>query len=132
MLNKLYRFLSGKKSDKNSVQPLPIYNHSITVGLTNDSNIEIIIDNKFIDPNVAFSMLEAEKFAELLFYISTISFTKKIINILETKANKTHNANEKLFIDNILVCYKLIEEEFDKKTNNNEPIIRPSAVFNPR
>ena len=134
ILTKLYRFLFAKKNTSTQINSDmdPKYLYNITIGLTEDNMIDLIIDHHILNKDKAPSMADAESFAELLIYIGTPSFTNKLISILDNRAETTLNATEKLLIDNILVYYDILQKELTSIKNTNGPIIRPSNVFNAR
>jgi dimeric dUTPase (all-alpha-NTP-PPase superfamily) len=96
-----------------------------------DIDVKLYYDPSIV--NISNVIGTAEKYAELLVYISTNAFKKRLGEILEEKIKLSTNINEQLLLDNIISFQDLIKKEIQNASAvNYTPIIRPISVFNPR
>jgi hypothetical protein len=101
---------------------------TISFSITSNSDIDISctipdLENSNSDDIIKLS----EKYAELLLLLNRGLFKKQILKIL--KQHDTENIKSKLFIDNIIYFYPLLNEELNKAVKANRPLVRPSSVF---
>jgi len=136
MLSKLYHYLFDKRT-------LPITSqddddnqssvHSVTLVLHSESVIDIVMThpdlNRLSNDDI---VIEAEKFAELLVYMSNNIMESKLLKTISKKGQQSSNIKEQLFYDNVITFYKLIQSELEQKISYNGPLIRPTAAFNIR
>lgn len=126
MLKKLYHYFK-----KFFIKPSRKDDYSITISLKPDYNIDIkfaypdlnICDDYSI-PNIA------ERYAQLLLYINSVALKYKLQDYIEEKSKEGDNLKQKLFFDNIVFFHDVMLQEIRAKKHKNDPLIRPSAVFN--
>lgn len=133
MLKKLSNYFKNlfKTTSTKPKDPENIY--SIKIDMYSDLDIEVKLyyDPLLINTGNVISM--AERYAELLVYIGSNAFKKKLGEILEEKIKLSTNINEQLLLDNIISFQDLIKKEIQNASAANyTPIIRPISVFNPR
>lgn len=130
-LKKLYHYwLGSKKLHKDQNSGLSNI-HTISIVLYPNLMIDILTTHPSIDNMSEDTILtEAEKFAELLLYVSNDLLDSKITSIIEKKINKSDSILEKLFYENVISFYGILKKEFDSINNQNSPLIRPRSVFN--
>lgn len=126
MLKKLYHYFKTcfKKISNND-------NYSITIALKPDYNIDI----KFAYPDLNscddYSIPNiAERYAQLLLYINSVALKYKLQDYIEEQSKESDNVKQKLFFDNIVFFHDVMLQEIRAKKHKNEPLIRPSSVFN--
>jgi hypothetical protein len=105
--------------------------HSLSVILHPDDMVDIIVLHPKLDKlSLVEISTEAEKFAELLIYVTNNLMEPKLLTTIRNKIKNTNNDKEQLFYDNVLSYYDVIKTEFEKKLIDNGPLIRPRSVFN--
>jgi hypothetical protein len=136
MLQELFRYWLNKKQssvtkEKNQEESIADEAHSLSVILHPDDIIDIIVLHPKLDKlSLVEISTEAEKFAELLIYVTNNLMEPKLLTTIRDKTKNTNNDKEQLFYDNVLSYYDVIKTEFEKKLINNGPLIRPRSVFN--
>jgi hypothetical protein len=136
MLQELFRYWLNKKhpsvaKEKNQEEPIADESHSLSVILHPDDIIDIIVLHPKLDRlSLVEISTEAEKFAELLIYVTNNLMEPKLLTTIRNKTKNTNNDKEQLFYDNVLSYYDIIKTEFEKKLIDNGPLIRPRSVFN--
>lgn len=109
--------------------------------ITKNKDIDIIcgspdITHKSLDEMNALS----EIYAEFLLYLNSGYLKDDILNILNNKfknkeLTEDQQAKYKLFFDNVIFNWAILYSEHLKKKKQNrkddQPLVRPSAVFNP-
>ncbi len=75
----------------------------------------------------------SEEYAELLVWINDGLLADKIIGFIKRTMKEADTEQEKLFLENILVFWGLLHIEYtkNKKIKSDQPLVRPSSVFNP-
>lgn len=108
---------------------------SINFKLLSSTEIDMLcglpVDLEDKDPeDIAFL---AEQYANLLLTITTGELNEPIYKFLKNHMKKSNDANEILFIDNVILFWSFLhKEKFKKKSkkyDQNQPIIKPSQVF---
>lgn len=126
MLKKLFHYF------KTFFTKTPVKNqYSITISLKPDYDIDIKFaypDLNTCDdyniPNIA------ERYAQLLVYINSVALKYKLQDYIEEQTKENDNVKHKLFFDNIVFFHDVMLQEIRAKKHKNEPLIRPSSVFN--
>lgn len=133
MLQKLFHYWLSK-TQKPSVKEEASASddmHSLSIVLHPNEMVDIIVLHPKLDKlSIVEISTEAEKFAELLVYVSNNLMEPKLLTTIRNKTKNTANDKEQLFYDNVLSYYDLIKTEFEKKIIDNGPLIRPRSVFN--
>lgn len=126
MLKKLSHYFKGlftKTSHKDG--------YSITISLKPDYNIDIQFDYPDLNSCDDYSIPNiAERYAQLLVYINSVALKYKLQDYIEEKSKQSDDVKQKLFYDNIVFFHDVMLQEIRTKKHKNEPLIRPSAVFN--
>jgi hypothetical protein len=136
MLQELFRYWLNKKQssvtkEKNQEESIADEMHSLSVILHPDDIVDIIVLHPKLDKlSLVEISTEAEKFAELLIYVTNNLMEPKLLTTIRDKTKNTNNDKEQLFYDNVLSYYDVIKTEFEQKLINNGPLIRPRSVFN--
>lgn len=132
IIQKIYQKLSDFFNKKPASIPTPNNTTSLTFELIEDST-KIDISCQLPDIST-FSVEEivilAENYANLLVRVNNGLLKKEIVKMIEDTYDNSQ-IEHKLLADNILVFCDLLQVEYDKqKLNmNNNPIIKPMAVF---
>jgi hypothetical protein len=122
--------LTNEKSQEEE-QPIVDNAHSLSVILHPDEMVDIIVLHPKLDKlSLVEISSEAEKFAELLIYVTNNLMEPKLLTTIRNKTKNTNNDKEQLFYDNVLSYYDIIKTDFEKKLIDNGPLIRPRSVFN--
>ena len=122
----LFRRLSLQQREPHSVC-------SIKIEMRSDVDIDVKLYYDLSIVNIGNIIDTAERYAELLVYIGSHAFKKRLGEILEEKIKLSNNINEQLLLDNIISFQDLIKKEIQNASAvNYTPIIRPISVFNPR
>jgi hypothetical protein len=125
MLKKLFHYFNKNQESSNTK------NFSVTISL--DQNEKISVDLKYPElQNIKINDIPdiAEMSAELLLYSCSSLCQKKILSDLADKYYDTDNLKNKLFFDNLISFYNIIKTNIKESSNLNQPLIRPTAVFN--
>ena len=136
MLQELFRYWLNKKQssvtkEKSQEESIADEMHSLSVILHPNDIIDIIVLHPKLDKlSLVEISTEAEKFAELLIYVTNNLMEPKLLTTIRDKTKNINNDKEQLFYDNVLSYYDVIKTEFEKKLINNGPLIRPRSVFN--
>jgi|LakMenE18May11ns_1017448.scaffolds.fasta_scaffold9959463_37 hypothetical protein len=136
MLQELFRYWLSKKQpsvakEKTQEESIAEEMHSLSVILHPDDMVDIIVLHPKLDKlSLVEISTEAEKFAELLIYVTNNLMEPKLLTTIRNKIKNTNNDKEQLFYDNVLSYYDVIKTEFEKKLIDNGPLIRPRSVFN--
>lgn len=106
-------------------------NMALHISLLNnaDINIELVkpsLEN--IDSQIIIDL--AEQYASFLLYTHTKLFKEQLINNIKTEYKNSSNFYDKLFYDNVLAFYSILENEIDRLSSHSRPLIRPTSVFN--
>ncbi len=108
-------------------------NIGISFYLTDSSDIDIVchIDELKFE-NLDSLVVCAEKYAELLVLLNHGLLKYQILEIISeySKQQDEIAMSNKLFADNILSFYNIINNKVRKAKNTKKPLIRPSQVFN--
>lgn len=133
MLKKLLNYFKDLFRKPSVQQRKPDSVCSIKIEMRSDSNIDVKLYYDLSTVNVSNIIDTAERYAELLVYIGSNAFKKRLGEILEKKMKLSNNINEQLLLDNIISFQDLIKKEIQNASVvNYTPIIRPISVFNPR
>lgn len=131
MLKKLYHYWLGNKKPAHYKDNALSDIHTISVVLYPNLMVDILTTHPCIKDMSQDALLsESEKFAELLLYVSNHLLDTKIISTIENKSKVSNNISEKLFYDNVIKFYDILKKEYSILYNENNPVIRPSLVFN--
>lgn len=138
ILQKFYLFCLGRYSEDNSSsigldsKKKSMDNiHSVSIVLHSNDTVDIIMMHPDLDPLSDNEVsTEAEKFAELLVYITNALMEPKLLATIANKSKLTENVKEQLFYDNVISYYNIVKAEFEHNLLEKGPLIRPSAVFN--
>jgi hypothetical protein len=132
-LKQFFHCLFSKKEE-------PITEHSINsqstnmalhINLLNDADVGInLLKPNLTDINSQIIIDLAEQYASFLLYTHTRLFKEKLINTIKTEYKNSSNFNDKLFYDNVLAFYSILENELDRLSSHSRPLIRPTSVFN--
>jgi|TARA_B100001094_G_C18189208_1_gene806001 hypothetical protein len=111
------------------------YTDSIGISfyLTDSSDIDIICNISDINfENLDEITIFAEKYAELLVLLNNGLLKYQILEIISeySKDQTDDKLNNKLFADNILSFYRVIENKVQHAKKTKKPLIRPIEVFN--
>lgn len=107
--------------------------HSISVVLHSNDIVDIILMHPDLEKfSITEISTEAEKFSELLVYTISMTMESKLLAVIVEKSKKTESMKEQLFYDNVIHYYQIIKAEFEKNLLATDPVIRPSAAFNPK
>jgi len=134
MLKKLFRSSSNHKEDGElSINNNVIINniHTLSIVLHPNDNVDIIMMHPNLE-NLSLTEIafEAEKFAELLVYITNPLVEPKLLTTITNKTKKKDTTTkEHLFYDNVITYYRLVKAEFEKNLGDNGPVVRPRAAF---
>ena len=132
ILQTLKKLLWGYKEKKEDNDE---YTESIGISfyLTDNSDIDIVcsigdINFENLDEITIFS----EKYAELLVLLNNGLLKYQILEIISeySKDQTDTKLNNKLFADNILSFYRVIENKVQTAKRTKKPLIRPLEVFN--
>lgn len=105
--------------------------YSLTISLKPDYNIDIKFNYPDLENCDDYSIPNiAERYAQLLLYINSVALKYKLQDYIEEKSKLTDNTKQKLFLDNIVFFHDVMLQEIGSKKHKNEPLIRPSMVFN--
>lgn len=130
ILQTLKKLLWGYKQEQEAEYAEQI---GISFYLTEDSDIDIAchIDNLKFE-NLDILTKNAEKYAELLVLLHSGLLKYQTLAIISeySKAQDENGMSNKLFADNILSFYTLINNKVHKARATNQPLIRPTNVFN--
>lgn len=137
MLQKLFPFWSDRnKSLKHSIdistKQHDVRNiHSLSVILHPNDSVDIIMMHPDLEKfSISEISNEAEKFAELLVYITNAPMEPRLLAVITNKGKNTESMKEQLFYDNVISYYQLIKRELEKTVSDSGPVIRPIAAFN--
>jgi hypothetical protein len=127
-LSTFINYKSKSKKDNNTCDG------AVTFKLNTDKTVDIAC---FI-PEVSGMPIDkltklSEEYAELLVWINDGLLADKIIDFIKRTMKEADTEQEKLFLENILVFWGLLHIEYakNKKVKSNQPLIKPSSVFNP-
>jgi hypothetical protein len=142
MINKIIshikRFLSNKWFRPQSKLTKETFNDktcdgAITFKLNHDKTVDIacFIPEVTGMPTDKLTKL-SEEYAELLVWINDGLLADKIIDFIKRNMKEADTEQEKLFLENILLFWGLLHIEYakNKKVKSNQPLIKPSSVFN--
>ncbi len=75
---------------------------------------------------------DAENYANFLVHITNGMMRNQLINLVKKRLNETEDPINKLFLENVLYFFPIIEDEFTNKIlkYGERPLIRPTGVFN--
>lgn len=100
----------------------------INFNMTKDFDIDIACSIPDLEYSNSDDIIKlSEKYAELILLLNCGIFKKQILKIL--KDYNTDNIKSKLFIDNIIYFYPILNDELNKAIKSNKPLIKPSSVF---
>lgn len=100
----------------------------INFNMTKDFDIDIACSIPDLEHSNSDDIIKlSEKYAELILFLNRGIFKKQILQIL--KNYNTDNIKSKLFIDNIIYFYPILNDELNKAIKSNKPLIKPSSVF---
>jgi hypothetical protein len=104
---------------------------SLCADLLDNADVDIkLIKPNLINVNDQIIIDLAEQYAGFLLYTSTRLFKEKLISSIKKEYKNSSNFNDKLFYDNVLAFYNILESEIDKLSGQSKPLIRPTSVFN--
>jgi hypothetical protein len=104
---------------------------ALHINLLNDADVGInLLKPNLTDINSQIIIDLAEQYASFLLYTHTRLFKEKLINTIKTEYKNSSNFNDKLFYDNVLAFYSILENELDRLSSHSRPLIRPTSVFN--
>lgn len=138
MLRKLWRYWfsaeQAKTDTSTGIRAKEIDNiHSISVILHPDDAVDIVMMHPDLELlSISDISSEAEKFAELLVYVTNPLMEPKLLATINHKAKISERTKEQLFYDNVISYYQLIRSEYEKRLINNGPVIRPRSAFSLR
>jgi hypothetical protein len=111
-------------------------NGSVIFGLYEDNYISMLVNTPDIsDTNNDQNALldQAENYANFLVYITNGLVHDQIINLVEKTMKDTKDLNKKLFLQNVLYFFPILENELEKdltkNISKNLPVVRPLNVF---
>ena len=133
-LKKLFHYSSNdaiKDERMNENDELINNIHTLSVILHPNDNVDIIMMHPDLERlSLSDISVEAEKFAELLVYITNPLVEPKLLaTILNKTKKKEISTKEHLFYDNVITYYRLVKAEFEKNLNDSGPVVRPRAAF---
>lgn len=108
-------------------------NIGISFYLTDSSDIDIVCNIGDINfENLDEITIFAEKYAELLVLLNNGLLKYQILEIISeySKDQTDDKLNNKLFADNILSFYRVIDKKIQHAKRTKKPLIRPIEVFN--
>lgn len=106
-------------------------NMALHINLLNDADVGIdLLKPNLTDINSQIIIDLAEQYASFLLYTHTRLFKEKLINTIKIEYKNSSNFNDKLFYDNVLAFYSILENELDRLSSHSRPLIRPTSVFN--
>lgn len=127
-LNQLY--LSWFKPIKEKTINRSDNDISITIKLLSNSDLDITLTKPDLSESSDHEIIDiAEQYASFLLYFNSKTIKSKILTNLENHYKNSANINDKLFFDNVLAFYEILQNELDKAYNNSRPIVRPISVF---
>jgi hypothetical protein len=133
VLKRSFRCLFSKKESQiiESKVNKGYNNMALHIILLNDTDVGInLVKPNLIDVDNKIIIDLAEQYASFLLYTTTKMFKEKTINNVKKEYQNSLNFNDKLFYDNVLAFYNVLENELDRLSSNSKPLIRPTSVFN--
>lgn len=139
----LDNFLILFKKNKKKVEPLKIESTkpeligSLGFDILNTDEIDILygIPLNLKDKDHAEIATMAEQFASFIVGLTSGSLNEAIYKSLHNKLNTNGDPNHLLFIDNVLIFWSILYKEKikkkQKKSDQYQPVIKPSEVFRP-
>lgn len=138
MLQRLWHFCRKPNNITNDISIHPSYPkidtiHSLSVVLHPDDAVDIVMMHPDLELlSVSDIANEAEKFSELLVYVTNPLMEPKLLATIANKAKNSTSIKEQLFYDNVITYYRIIRAEYEKKLIDKGPVIRPRLAFNLR
>lgn len=139
ILQKFYLYWSGlnNKADKDKSTDSDLSDqeidtiHSLSIILHPNDTVDLIMMHPDLERLSDHEISnEAEKFAELLLYVTNALMEPKLLATISNKSKSTESVKEQLFYDNVITYYQIVKKEFEHNMLEKGPVIRPIAVFN--
>jgi len=131
MLKKLFHCWSNDTKSENSHNHTVLNNlHTLSIVLHQNDSVNIIMMHPDLEKlSLSEIAVEAEKFGELLVYITNPLIEPKLLSTIANKTKKDITEKEYLFYDNVITYYRLLKVEFEKNLIDTGPVVRPRAAF---
>lgn len=124
-----------KDYKQNSLSSEEDYIGSLSFRLTKDYEIDIFCGlPSILQKNEEEKLELAEKFSEFLLQINEGYLQQDIMTLIKEHAIKAKDDNYFVFLENIMVYWAMLHVEshnsLKRKTQKDQPVIRPLSVFN--
>lgn len=129
ILHFLYRLFGYKPKISKSLDNDDAYLSKVSFCLRNNKEIDIYCKLPDFHGDIKAIHNDSMVVAEFLHLINSGKLEKQLLSLIQEETE--YNAEQKLFFENIVFYLTLLDTEKNKanKNSNNEPLIRPSRVF---